>query len=194
MTSHHTLVRALIALAALFALAGCGSGSGTTEPQVASLPTTPAAATGGSTAAGSTTVAAGRPQERLDDSPQRHDSLIQAWDDCLLAHGAVKSGAGPAGSRGEINTIPPAARAACMSKEPLGPPELDPAQNPNYRADWQADVACMRAHGVRVHLTSDPSAGPGGLTWTFDDDETTLPDDESQIEQTCQLSAFSGKK
>jgi hypothetical protein len=179
----------------LLALAACGSsgGSDPAQPQVAALP-----GNGASTAnqAPATTVTAGRPQERLDDTPQQHEALIHAWDVCLLANGATTEGAtGIAGDRTPIREpIPKQALDACLSKEPLGPPELDPGLNPDYRQDWLADIACLRSHGVMVHLTQDTSAGPNGLAWTFDDNAPPLPPNEPQLEDQCELSAFSGKK
>jgi hypothetical protein len=177
----------------LLALAACGSGgSDSAAPQVAALPSS---ASNSATQAPTTTVTAGRPQERMDDSPQQHEALIHAWDVCLLANGATSQGAtGVAGDRDLIKEpIPKQAYTACLSKEPIGPPELDPSLNPNYRQDWLADISCLRAHGVLVHLTEDTSAGPNGLAWTFDGD-SPLPPNESQIEDSCQLSAFTGKK
>jgi hypothetical protein len=179
--------------AGLLALAACGSSDNSAPPQVAALPSSGASS---ANQAPTTTVTAGRPQERLDDSPQQHEALIHAWDVCLLANGATTEGAtGVAGDREAIKEpIPKQAYDACMSKEPLGPPELDPSLNPNYRQDWLADISCLRSHGVMVHLTQDTSAGPNGLAWTFDDNAPPLPSNESQIEDQCELSAFSGKK
>ncbi|HEX4222110.1 MAG TPA: hypothetical protein VHZ97_07105 [Pseudonocardiaceae bacterium] len=180
-------------MASLVTLAACSGGGDSAAPQVASLPSS------GSSSAGqapTTTVTAGRPQERLDDSPQQHEALIHAWDVCLLANGATSEGAtGELGDRTPIKEpIPKQAYTACLSKEPLGPPELDPNLNPNYRQDWLADISCLRSHGIMVHLTQDTSAGPNGLAWTFDDNSPPLPANEGQLENTCELSAFAGKK
>jgi hypothetical protein len=141
-------------------------------------------------------VTAGRPQERLDDTPEQHEALIHAWDVCLLANGATTEGAtGVAGDRTPIKEpIPKQATNACMSKEPLGPPELDPNLNPNYRQDWLDEISCLRSHGEMVHLTQDTSVDANGLSFTFDDNAPPLPANEAQLENSCELAAFSGKK
>jgi hypothetical protein len=131
--------------------------------------------------------------ERLDDTPQQIDAIITAWNDCLAAHGATYGNVpGVAGSQNLAN-IPASAKAACVDKQPQLPPQLDPAQNPQYRADSIANVACLRAHGVMVHLVSDNSVSPNGLSWTFDSDASSPPANLSQIQQECQLKAFGGK-
>ena len=178
----------------LLALAACGSGSGdSAAPQVAALPSS---ASSSASQAPTTTVTAGRPQERLDDTPQQRQALIHAWDVCLLANGATSQGA--TGVQGDPDLIkepiPKQAYTACLSKEPVGPPELDPNLNPNYRQDWLNEISCLRSHGVMVHLTQDTSAGPNGLSWTFDDNAPPLPANESQLEDSCELAAFAGKK
>ena len=178
----------------LLALAACGSGaSDSAQPQVAALPSS-----GSSSAnqAPTTTVTVGRPQERLDDTPQQHEALIHAWDVCLLANGATTEGAtGIAGDRAPIKEpIPKQAINACLSKEPLGPPELDPNLNPDYRQDWLNEISCLRAHGDMVHLTQDTSVDANGLSFTYDDNAPPPPANEEQIENSCELAAFSGKK
>ncbi|HEY2698305.1 MAG TPA: hypothetical protein VGJ45_22785 [Pseudonocardiaceae bacterium] len=177
----------------LLALAACGSGSDSAQPQVAALPSSGA---NSANQAPTTTVTAGRPQERLDDTPEQHEALIHAWDVCLLANGATTEGAtGVAGDRTPIKEpIPKQATNACMSKEPLGPPELDPNLNPNYRQDWLDEISCLRSHGEMVHLTQDTSVDANGLSFTFDDNAPPLPANEAQLENSCELAAFSGKK
>jgi hypothetical protein len=178
-------------VAALLALAACGGGNDAANPQVASLPTTSASGAAVPPPATSS-VAVGRPQERLDDTPERHEALIDAWDACLAAHGATYGGTGVAGGRSLKEPIPTAAKNACTDKLPIGPPELDPSQNLHYRDDMVAEISCLRAHGDKVHLTSDTSVYPNGLGWTYDDNATT-PANEGQIEDACQLAAFGDK-
>lgn len=207
----------LFALAA--ALSGCGGGGGGKEsPGVASLPgagtaSASASAAGDPSAAnvpagtpttdatgsatGSATGDSARPQERLDDTPAEREALIHAWDVCLVAHGAhwTTTRSGVAGAPKQVaDPVPPAAHAACEDKLPLTPPELDPNLNPRYRDDMLAEVACLRSHGVMVHLTQDTSVDPNGLGWTFDSSTTKVPDDEGQIENACQLAAFGNGK
>lgn len=132
--------------------------------------------------------------ERIDDTPQQIDAIVAAWNNCLVAHGATYGNvAGVAGSKNLAN-IPASAKAACVDKQPLSPPQLNPATNPSYRADWVAEVACLRAHGDMVHLTTDSSAGPNGLAYTYDAGAPPPPANEGQIEQECQLKAFGGGK
>lgn len=131
--------------------------------------------------------------ERLDDTPQQIQAIVAAWDDCLVAHGATYGRvAGVAGSQ-NLAYIPASAKAACADKVPQQPPQLDPATNPHYRADWIANVACLRAHGVMVHLIADHSMSPNGLAYTYDSGAPPLPADLSQIARTCQLDAFGGR-
>jgi hypothetical protein len=187
------LIWVATAVSTVALLAAC-TNAGPTGPQVAALPTTITGRTSVPTTA--TSVVAGRPQERLDDTEQQHDAMIAAWDACLATHGATytTSQRAAAGGRPRIaEPIPSAAAKACLYKEPLGPPQLDPNLNPHYRDDMTADVNCLRAHGEMVHLTQDTSAGPNGLAWTFDNNTPPLPANSAQLENQCQLAAFSGK-
>ena len=206
-----TLSTAVLALV----LVGCSSGQAdqkTTEPQVAALPSTAATtAAGRATSAGDSgnsgnSSSSARPQIRLDDTDARRDALIRAWDLCLIKNGAHyatandRPAAGPADSTGKpypvvAEPIPAKARSACRNQLPLGPPELEPDQNPHYRDDWLANVKCLRAKGYQIHLTTDSSAGPGGLTWTYDDNSTfELPDNAEELEKKCMLTAFGNRK
>jgi hypothetical protein len=182
-------------------LAGCGSSGGNSAPgaePVASLASVAAPAT--TSAPGTPTEdPAGRPQMRLDDSPQRRDRLIAAWDACLIEHGAKTrantraAGVAGAPARTVVEPVPVSASKPCQDKLPLLPPELEPGLNPHYRDDWKAEVACLREHGVKVHLTSDTSDGPDGLSWTYDDDAGKLPADADRIQHDCELAAFGRK-
>lgn len=173
--------------------------------QVAALPTSaaPTITTGSPSVAPTTTPAQGRPQMRLDDTPERRAQLVAAWDQCLIANGAqadtgrMAAAAGPDGSVpavvSVVEPIPQAAKAACTQLLPLGPPELDPDHNPHYRDDWLDFIACMRDHGVPVHLAKDTSVSPDGLTYTYDSDDAPIPDDQAQIEQDCTMTVFGGQ-
>jgi hypothetical protein len=196
-------------------LAGCSSGPGATEPQVATLPSTPASTSTSSgsgtgsqaSTSGPSATSSARPQMRLDDTEERRNELIQAYFACLVKHGARYStkehpgdsatavGTGP-GAPTVADPIPASATAACRNEVPLEPPELEPDQNPHYRDDSIANVKCLRAHGYKVHLTHDssPGTGPNTLTWTYDEDAGELPDNATQIENTCQLTAFGHSK
>ncbi|MDX3238986.1 hypothetical protein PV392_25530 [Streptomyces sp. ME03-5709C] len=189
-------------LASLAALTACG-GSGT-EPargadrQVASLPPSTGRPPAGDAPATRAAGDSGRPQLRLDDSPERRDRLIAAWDKCLLENGAKTGGAGAAAPPGEeqpvfiADPIPERAKNACADKLPIGPPEQDPGLNPHYREDWQKNVSCLRSKGIMVHLTKDTSSDPNGLGWTYDDDYVDTGQDTSSIEHDCERKAFGG--
>lgn len=193
----------LVSAAALTAVAGCGAANSSANDPVASIPSSSssaqtaasaAASTAGATAA-AVTGSGGQPGvvERLDDTPQQIDAIISAWNSCLVAHGATYGNVpGVAGSKNLAN-IPISAKAACVDKQPVLPPQLNPASNPRYRADWIAEIACMRGHGVMVHLTADSSNGPGGLAYTYDAGAQP-PANLGQIQQQCQLKAFGGGK
>ncbi|WP_329134748.1 hypothetical protein OG552_19780 [Streptomyces sp. NBC_01476] len=195
----------------LLTLTACGGGGAKATPGVASLPTTKAPSAGRaagtptptttSTTTASTSGAGGdstaRPQERLDDTPEEREALIHAWDQCLVDHGAkwTTSRAGVAGAPKQVaDPVPPAASAACEDKLPQLPPELNPDLNPHYRDDTLAEIKCLRDHGVMVHLVADTSVDPHGLGWTFDSSTVKVPDNESEIEDQCQLAAFGGGK
>jgi hypothetical protein len=186
-----------VAAACLVSLTACGGGSsGTSDPQVASLPSTGAASGASQQAGGQSVTSAnstGRPQERLDDTPQQDAAYIRAWDVCLVAHGAHYSGMQGKDGPDLADPLPSAALAACVDKLPLLPPELVSGTNPNYLADWKAEVACMRSHGVLVHLVSETDGGdPNGLTYTFDSGTASAPADLGQVDTECQTAAFGG--
>jgi hypothetical protein len=154
----------------------------------------------GPTPAGTSTsgVDSQRPRIRLDTSDAEHDRLYIAYDDCLVAHGVkVLTGKPGEPQMGISDTVgrpsklldrsgePKSAYAACLSKKPIEPPELDESTNPNYAAQWNDNVKCLRAHGVMVHVVK-----PG--EWTWDSSNTVDPPDEPEIEKTCLIQAFGG--
>jgi hypothetical protein len=102
-----------------------GSSGGASDLQVASLPDTTAASgssqqSGGQPAA--TANSAGRPQMRLDDTSQQREAYIQAWDACLVAHGAHYDTTQGKSAYNVAEPIPAAASAACIDELPLMPP------------------------------------------------------------------------
>jgi hypothetical protein len=145
---------------------------------------------------------------RLDDTQDRRDALIAAWDACLVKNGAryapdngrrsaagAAAGQEPTGKayRQVQEPIPQPAKAACMNKLPLLPVEFDPSLNPHYRDNAVANVKCLRQHGIKVHLTKDTSENPNGLGWTYDDNAGPLPENSGTIEHDCELAAYGGK-
>lgn len=137
-------------------------------------------------------------QQYVDDTPARHDQLINNWDTCLIAHGAkTVEGGGPSTNpeadttRTIVEPIPASATTPCQDKLPLSPKEQDPNLNPNYVADSEANVACLRAHGRAVHTVPDHSVDANGLGWTYDaSDNTPTPDNEAEIDRSCEIAAF----
>lgn len=79
----------------------------------------------------------------------------------------------------------PAAKAgakACASKQPITPPELDPAQNPDYSDDLRVMVKCLNAHGIRATMVGDSD-------YSFDQSQPNPPH-FNEIETACQVKAF----
>lgn len=169
----------IVGAATLLALAACSSPPATTGGQVATLASAAPAASSAAPAV------AGRPQLRIDTSDEEEGKLRRAWEDCLLSHGAKKNSARISATRVEMDGEPKEAWAACADKEPLPAPELDQDQNPNYAAQWNDNVKCLRAHGLMVHVTE-----PG--SWTYDASDTPIPDNAAELEKNCLLEAFGG--
>lgn len=175
----------LVSVAALLLLGACGSPTdSSSNNQVASLASATATATAQSPVE--------RPQLRLDTSDTERNRLFTAYDDCLVAHGVKvnpvnqpgAAGNGP-GRRLDQSGEPKSAYVACADKLPMQPPELDEDRNPNYAAQWNDNVKCLRAHGLMVHVTK-----PG--EWTYDSSDTVIPANQKAIEKDCLLEAFGG--
>lgn len=182
------LHRSAALLAALVALSACGGPAGETgKSDVATL------ASGAPKATASTATAdSGRPQLRLDMTDEDEQRLWTTYDDCLVAHGVKTTSInqpGPAGlgRRLDQSGEPKSAYRACANKLPLQPPELDQDKNPNYAQQWNDNVRCLRRNGLMVHVTK-----PG--EWTWDNADNPVPDNEAEIEKSCTLEAFGGKK
>jgi hypothetical protein len=193
-TTSFALVVASAAI--LISLVGCSS-TGASPLSVASI--APAHDAGsGSSPAGSTsqrpTPATSRPVIRLDDSPQQILALDNAYSECLLNHGASHASTGITAGSGLSNPgilvqrpIPAQALAACVNVQPLSPPELAAATNPQFHAESLNYVACLQRGGVWVQLLN-----ASDLSWTYAPGHG-VPDDESQVEQRCTVQAFGGK-
>lgn len=142
-----------------FVLAACGSHPST--PQ-ASVPTLATSATSGASAAPSGTGGsdpdAGRPRERLDMTNDELNALNTAYTQCLTANGWTKqrSDTDPA--------LTAKAEAACVSKNPLPPWELD-ASNPHAGDFVHAVVQCLRGKGVRYVDEEPPQGGRYSLSF-----------------------------
>lgn len=172
-----------IVIAGALFLGACHQASAA-SPQVASLDSAPAS---DPSATGSAAVS-GRPQLRLDTSDQEAQRLWTVYNDCLVGHGVkVLVDLGDKGRRIDQSGEPKSAYTACAGKLPQQPPELDADRNPNFAAQWNDNVKCLRAHGLMVHVTN-----PG--EWTYDSADTVVPADEDAIEKDCLLEAFGAKK
>lgn len=185
----------ILVMTAVLAVLGACSAPPEEEPQVASIPTV------GSTSASATTTVPGRPQLRLDSSQEEVDLAWQGYNRCLGEHGhrmldgRTDQHAGPAGGAEvkapDMEDDSPqsvAARKACENTQPLQPPELDPATNPNYLDDYHEYMTCLTGGGLRVHPIE-----PFGTGWTYDDGvtQTLSPDTQQKLEHDCQVAAFS---
>jgi hypothetical protein len=144
--------------------------------------------------------AAGRPQFRLDDTTARRTKIQVAYNQCLLANGAQRNtgreGVAMAAAPGEdadgnpvgplvLEPVPASASAACLTKLPLMPPELEASTNPDFAADAQAYVACMREGGLYVELLNDHNTD-----WTYAEGHP-VPNDSYELETDCLIEAFS---
>jgi len=132
---------------------------------------------------------------RLDSTEQEQAKLLEEYRECLFQHGVKEkpndpnriAPAGAAKRNLDESGEPKSAYVACAAKKPLPPVELDENANPNFAAQWEDNVRCLRAHGLKVHTTE-----PG--SWTYDSSDTPVPDNEEQLEHDCLREAFSGKK
>jgi hypothetical protein len=105
-----------------------------------------------SRAAAATSADAGRPRERIDMTNEEIDALDGAYNQCLAANGYDKR------SNGTDQAAETKAAAACESKDPLPPWELD-ANNPHGADFVHAVVLCLRAKGVRYVSEEPPEGG-----------------------------------
>ncbi|MEU6146804.1 hypothetical protein ABZ848_41465 [Streptomyces sp. NPDC047081] len=163
----------------LVVLTACGGGGNddadkSGKGEVASL-TSPAAE--GGSASASAEPDAGRPQIRLDSTNEEVNRMYDAWLACLKDHGAAE--------KYKRKPNDPAV-LACKNKEPLDPPELDPAKNPDYSDDVRAMVKCMKGHGIKA-LVSDGN-------WALETgDELNRPHYDEYV-LDCQVKAFGEHK
>jgi hypothetical protein len=143
---------------------------------------------------------AGRPVLRVSDvtsqGSARHDRLDQAWTDCLIEAGAPTVSADseprPVPSQAfskDTGLIldwpaPAAAREACASVEPVYPPILKAATNPDFAAMAQTYVSCLEAGDLHVRLLNDDD-----LDWTYRA-AYDVPADSTQTEDSCLLGTF----
>ena len=165
-------------------ISGCSQSKDQAVPQVASVAVDKSA-----TASSSAAPAAHGPQIRPDTTDGETSAWMNIYIRCLRDHGAKVGhnppGKGPAGSLYVDGDPPAAAAAACVSKEPIRAPELDPAQNPDYKKQWHEQVKCMQGKGMPIVETDDG--------WTYNSENAKVPANDKQIEFDCQVQAFTKK-
>jgi hypothetical protein len=122
--------------------------------------------------------------------------VLQSWTDCLIEAGAptIDPTAEPRPVPAEnisptygvtLAWPPPAeARAACAELAPVYPPALEAATNPEFAAQAQSYVACLRSHGEWVRLLNQEN-----LDWTYRAGHD-VPDDNAAIEDGCLVGTF----
>jgi hypothetical protein len=142
-----------VVAASVVILTACASHSSTPQATVPTLVTSgPAGTSAAPSATGSADPDAGRPRERLDMTAEELDALDTAYTQCLTANGWTKM---------KADTDPAAAakaEAACVSKHPLPPWELD-ASNPHASDFVHAVVLCLRGKGVKYVNEEPPQGG-----------------------------------
>jgi len=198
--SDRTIRVAAVVLAGWCALTACGgsdSKSATTQNDgVASLVSeSPASTSGtakpdsaGDSSSGSSSESK-RPQLRLDSSAEEVAAYRKAYAACLTDHGAPTKTSGEP-TKAEVKAYE-AARKACVNKEPLMPPEFSPKTNPHYADDVRKEVACLKRHGFKVHITPATGSDPNAIGWTYD----SIPGegvDITKIQNVCRAEGYGG--
>ncbi len=141
--------RFLLAASAVVLLAGCSSPPA--PARVATLSTAGSATTSASSADPDN----GRPRARIDMTDAEQVALAEIYETCLAQNGFDKA---------KMTTMPDPdqaltkAKAACVSKDPLPPWEMD-ASNPHAADFVHAVVQCLRARGVKYVDEEPPDNG-----------------------------------
>ena len=190
------LLASCLSAASLALLVACGGsggghsdGKGGTSDHVASIGTPSTGSGGGSSAKPSASSSdTGRPQLRMDTSPAEALRLDAAFYACLHDHGVPsghKPGSGNMWFPGGGSDKYPAQYKACQSKQPLQPPEEDPAKNPNYADDFRADIKCLNDGGLGVHALSTLG------DWTFNSSTPTMSEAQMyKLQRKCELQSY----
>jgi len=188
--------RKLVPIAALAFLAACGSPP-EQAPAVASLPSVTSSAAPTRAASPPGTAEGGGPagiRLRLDTSDGEEARLWEEWKVCMFANGGKELTdelgiqIGTSNRMLDVEKSPREAHQKCQPKKPLPPVELDERTNPNYPAQWQEMVRCLRKNGLMVHADE-----PG--SWTYDGQDSALDaDDEEALQDRCMHEVFSAEK
>lgn len=193
MTTRRTRIATAVAAGLLpLALASCGSSDD--SPEVASIPTSSTSTEEGAADDGATDGAAdeggdtaGRPVLRVDDSTDRRTRIWDVYNTCLLDNGASPPSGVTAVKLGKVLVEyppPEEATVACLDLEPVQPPALAAATNPDFHDDSLAYVACLEERGLYVTLLNNED-----LTSTYAEDHP-VPDDVGAIEEDCMVEVF----
>ncbi|MGC5287527.1 hypothetical protein [Micromonospora sp. DT231] len=177
----------------LLSLAACGGDSRGSGPEVAAIPGATTSASAGP--AGSTSNA--DRQLPLGASKQEIDRLYGAYYACWTQHG-VPSAPAKDGNGGPLlsykmdeKKYQPAVDA-CADKEPLGAPELDPHQNPNFADDLREKLQCVREHGLSMEIRQGGTDNAD--IWVAPETKANLEKANSdagmEIQRQCEISAF----
>ncbi|WP_188280090.1 hypothetical protein [Streptomyces sp. CBMA29] len=178
---------ACLGAASLAVLTGCGGGGGGGggggsdtggKSDVASIGSPSAnGGSGGSSAGKSANPDAGRPQIRLDSTQNEINRMYDAWLACMTENGAPKDKT--------LNKPDSPWIVKCQGKQPLDPPEFDPAKNPHFMDDTRAMVQCMNKHGIKSVVTQEG--------WGLVDGASMSVPGFEQVQNTCQVEAFGDK-
>jgi hypothetical protein len=181
MTTTHNIGLTLAAITFPLFLSACGAES--PEPTVASLPDTVQVA-----ATTDENPTDDRPVLGVDDTETERRQVWNAYNACLLDHGATSPTSGMAVKLGDslvdYEHAPRRALAACGQLEPVQPPALAAATNPDFRAETQEYVACLADGGLFVTLLGDDT-----MDWTYTAGHP-VPEDSAQLERACLVEAY----
>jgi hypothetical protein len=151
--------RPLVAVAAalMVAATGCsGPAQPTTAPGVATLQSAAPSA-----AAPSVPATAGPVRERIDDTPEDYERLLQPYTKCMERLGLSVKGMRQGTTKMPSKAVQDAAHKECDGLMPLPPWEKDPA-NPESADFFRDVVKCLKNKGVEYVEVSDGGYALGG--------------------------------